>query len=303
MTLAYVVRSSSGMLLGNGALHGFVALTLSLVVGCAPFASADDVTVAPETTPAPGMQDGRTDDLASAPSTTDSSALTLTRIDPSNVTVGAAPRGLEMTLTGRGFANGSRVASGVDVWRALVVNDTTIKLTIPSDRLAVPGVLRLAVLSGVPETRSNELTLTVDGGASSLRLEPSSATARTTSGGSLSLVVHGEDFDPRSIVVFDGVDVPTTFQSATVLKAAVPDSLLGDPKQVAVVVRRASRVTSTQLFTVLTDEAGAALGTSCESRGRCSDTGMKVGECVGDFPSYRCGDDGCLTLVVSCWAF
>jgi len=250
-------------------------------------------------------------DPATLPPTTTGRAVTLTRIDPPSVRAGNGGRSLDVTLFGTGFSGGAQITLGGAAFATVVVNDLTVTATIPADRLSVPGATPISVLSGVPETRSNELSLVVvDASVALLELSPSSTVARGAGNvAPLTLSVRGGGFDPASVVVFDGTDVTTTFRSTTRVDATVPANLIGGPRRLHVVVRRAAGLTPAAAFTVVSSTGGSSSGggssssgggETCGNRGRCSDTGMKPGECVGDFPAYRCGSDGCLTLVPGC---
>lgn len=116
--------------------------------------------------------------------------------------------------------------------------------------------------------------------------------------------MRGEGFDPSSVVAIAGTDVPTTFDSPLSVHAEVPNRLLRTAGSREVVVRRAIGSTSPLVLTVKKKSSSGG-GTSggqvdCGSSQRCSDIGVKVGECFGDFPAYRCEADGCVHLVGGC---
>jgi hypothetical protein len=224
------------------------------------------------------------------------------RVDPASVRAGSVPQGLNLTIVGTGFAIGTQVAVGDAVLQGAVISDTTLSVMIPGDKLTGAGLLRIAAIGGTPQTRSNELTLTVfDALTSLVGLEPiSTAAHRSGATGTTAIVVRGTGFDGTSTVLFNGTEVSTTFESDTSLRAAVPNNLLSNPGQVNVVVRRAGDLTAPLVFTILAPTGSTGGTVSCGSRGRCSDTGLRTGECTGDFPGLRCGSDGCLSLDAAC---
>jgi hypothetical protein len=268
-----------------------------LLLACGRVNSPDDSTGDPATNPYPVEKDAT---LPTTPLTTPSSTTTLTSLAPATVVAGTAPRGLDVTITGTGIPADARLSIGPDILRGVVVNETTMQVVIPAHHLAATGLVKIAVLSE-QGARSNELTLSVvDAAAAAITLDPSSATARSSSTGTLSIKVQGSGFDPLSVVFFGESLLPTTFESATVLRASVPLSLLHEPRSIAVVVRHLSgQQTAPTTFTVRA-AAGTPQEIDCGGRGRCSDQALRTGECVGEFPIYQCQADGCMSLVPSC---
>jgi hypothetical protein len=115
----------------------------------------------------------------------------------------------------------------------------TVTISATDSEVAVPA-----------QTGTNTYTLVI--GPALASLSPSSAAAGS---GPLTMQVTGAGFDDGSIVVWTPrggkpVNLATTFQSATVLQATVPASLLTTAGAASVTVANASLMSSSLIFTI-----------------------------------------------------
>jgi hypothetical protein len=255
---------------------------------------------------------------ATPPATTNP---TITSVSPSSVPVGAPPSGLTLTLTGTNFAAGLQVAVGNEMVAATVQSPTSLTFIAPADKLAVAGTVPLAVVSGPASTssttpatpstsqlRSNEVMLTVGGATSTsgalTSLNPSFAPQTRDGNGSMVLTVTGSAFDPTSVIVFNGTDIPTILVDTSTLRGNLPNALLFNPGQVNVAVRRAAILTAPLPFLI----GGSGPSQTCQMT--CDQLGLFPGQCTNvgginigfgpiDFgglfgQDVQCGFDGCV---------
>ncbi|HSO35117.1 MAG TPA: IPT/TIG domain-containing protein [Labilithrix sp.] len=149
-------------------------------------------------------------------------APTLASISPDAITVGNAPNGVELTLSGTRFAAGSQVnVAGTNIV-ANVLSPEQLKVQVPADKVKLVAALRITVLAK-PGLESNALSFTV--------ANPTSVTIATLTPSSIVLVAGGTDvpvsvtgtgFTTQSVIRFNGAALPTTFASATSLSATIP---------------------------------------------------------------------------------
>lgn len=149
-------------------------------------------------------------------------APTLASLLPDAVTVGQSPNGVELTLTGTRFAAGSQVDIAGTKLPATVVSAERITVQVPADKVKQVGALRIAVVAK-PGLESNPLSFTVS--------NPTSVTIATLAPASVvlgeaavdvPLSVTGTGYTEQSVIRFNGATLPTTFSSATALKATIP---------------------------------------------------------------------------------
>ena len=149
-------------------------------------------------------------------------APTLASLLPDAVTIGQSPNGVEVTLTGTRFAVGSQVDVGGVKLPATVLSGEQIKVQIPGDQVRAAGALRIAVVAK-PGLQSNALSFTV--------ANPTTVTISSLAPASvilglqnadIPLTVTGSGYTAQSVVRFNGAALPTTFTSATSLRATIP---------------------------------------------------------------------------------
>jgi hypothetical protein len=241
-------------------------------------------------------------DTTPTPPTTN---MTLTKIDPPSVGIGAAPTGLQVTLTGTNFASGARVSIAGNLTQATFVDAQTLRVMVPGDKLAVQGNVPIAVVSAT-DARTNELSLAVGTGTGTGGLISLNPTGSPLGVQSVVIQVTGSAFDTTSVVVFDNSDVSTQLVNATTLRAVVPGFLLRGAGQVNVAVRKGGVLTSPLPFSV-----GGTGGNGGFCQMSCQEVGLFPGECAssgGGFPfdffgidfgglfgsKVQCGFDGCI---------
>ncbi len=97
------------------------------------------------------------------------------------------------------------------------------------DRVSAPAVFQI-----LPARKAGEV-------AAIKELYPPSSKAGTPFGvqpdGRWALGIAGTGFDPKSVVMFDGVELRTVFQSPVAIVAFVPPEMVASPRRVKVVVR------------------------------------------------------------------
>ncbi|HEX2203194.1 MAG TPA: IPT/TIG domain-containing protein [Longimicrobium sp.] len=146
-------------------------------------------------------------------------APTLAALSIDTITVGRD--GVEVALTGTGFAEGSRVRwNGADRPTAFV-GPTRLVLTVPAADLQAAGPVQVAVLNPAPGGGTSAArTLTVLNPVPVVELLP--VQGGREDGPGFALTVHGRGFVEGSVVRWNGADRPTTFRGPTRLVAEVP---------------------------------------------------------------------------------
>ncbi len=161
-------------------------------------------------------------------------AVTLTALSPSTVLAGSQAT-LALTLTGTGFTQVSKVLFNGAALVTTYSSPTQLLATLLPTAFPLPGDYPVAVSQPPP-----------GGGVSAplpfhvINPVPTLATLSTdhaTAGApALSLTVSGAGFSGLSQVLFDGVGVSTTFQTATSLQATLPAAKLAVAGPIAVSV-------------------------------------------------------------------
>lgn len=167
----------------------------------------------------------------------------LSAIAPDAVTIGTAPQGLDVTITGTRFATGAQAELAGAPVATTVISATQLSVRIPADRIAASGVLRVLVFAK-PGAPSNPLSFTVANPSSVVisQLTPAVATIGAT--GPITLSVTGSGFVPSSLVKFNGSALATTFTSATQLSAAIPADAFLDAGKYGVTVSSSGDIVS-----------------------------------------------------------
>ena len=149
-------------------------------------------------------------------------APTLASLLPDAITVGQSPSGVELTLTGTRFAAGSQVDLAGTKLPATVVNAERITVQVPADKVKQVGALRISVVAK-PGLESNPLSFTVSNPTSVTiaSLTPANVVLGDASA-DVPLSVTGTGYTEQSVIRFNGAALPTTFTSATALKATIP---------------------------------------------------------------------------------
>ncbi len=169
-------------------------------------------------------------------------APTLTAVTPDSVTVGEAPAGVALTLTGTRFVAGATVDLAGTSLPATLTSPTSLTVEVPGAQLAAAGMLQLSVVSPSAGP-SNALTFTVANPTSVSIAALAPATALVGSS-TVALTLTGAGFIATSTVRFNGAALPTTFRSATELGATIPAAALADPGRFGVTVANGADVLS-----------------------------------------------------------
>jgi len=168
---------------------------------------------------------------------------TLSSIAPDAVTIGTAPQGVDVTITGTRFAAGAQVELAGATVPATLVSATQLTVRIPAARMIASGVFRVVVFAK-PGAPSNPLTFTVANPSSVVisQLTPAVATIGATGPTTLSII--GSGFVPSSLVKFNGSALATTFTSATQLSATIPADAFLDAGRYGVTVSSGGDIVS-----------------------------------------------------------
>jgi hypothetical protein len=215
-------------------------------------------------------------------------APTLTAIAPDAVTVGTAPQGLDVIVTGKGFVAGTQVDLAGTLLPATVLSATQLAVRVPADRMSASGIFRVTIITK-PGSVSNPLDFTVANPTSIVvtTIAPASATVGDAS--PLALTVTGSGFVPTSVVRFNGASLTTTFTSSTQLAATITASSLVDAGKFGVTVVNGADVMSLPVSFEVRAAPVADAGTSGGSGGASSGGASSGGNpaCV-----YQCADYG-----------
>jgi hypothetical protein len=141
---------------------------------------------------------------------------TETSISPTSAVEGSAA--VALTVNGTNFFSDSYVEFNGIKLTTTFVNSSQLKATIPAADLKMPGSYSVVVFTPTPGGgTSNSILFTVTGPRIT-SLSPASAIAR---GAGFTLIVNGVGFVTTSVVYWNTTALPTTYVSATQLKATV----------------------------------------------------------------------------------
>ena len=274
-----------------------LVFSLGVVAGC-----ADEIPNSPllqggagPKKPDGGAGTGKTSPTApTAPASTpagpaggsSSGAPALTAITPDAVTVGTAPQGVDVTITGKGFAAGTQVDLAGTMLAATILSTTQLAVHVPADHTLASGVFRITIVSKAG-TVSNPLTFTVANPTSVAiaKLVPATATAGDAT--AIALSVTGSGFVPSSVVRFNGASLTTTFTSATELAAMIPANAFLEAGKYGVTVANGGDVMSLPIAFDVKAAAVADAGTGTTDTGGTSGASTGNPACV-----YQCADYG-----------
>lgn len=148
---------------------------------------------------------------------------TASLLSPSSASAGSSA--FTLTVTGTGFVSGSSVVRWGGV--ALVttfISSTTLEASVPAANVLSAGTASITVFTSTPGGgTSNALTFTTNAAPNPVPtisgLTPSSAGSGAAQ---FSMSVTGANFVAGSVVRWSGIDLVTTYDSATSLTATVP---------------------------------------------------------------------------------
>lgn len=154
-------------------------------------------------------------------------------LSPSSAPVGAAPTAV--TVTGIGFFITSQITFDNAPAATTYVDPTHVKATLTAAQLASAGAISVRVVNSTPGGgTSSALSFSVQNGVPSLgALSPPSVVAGSPD---RTITLTGTGFVPTSTVSSNGVNVMTSYVSATQLTAVIPSSHLLYAGSVAITV-------------------------------------------------------------------
>ncbi len=161
---------------------------------------------------------------------------TITSLNPTSVAAGAPS--FNLTVDGSGFVPASQVHWNGTAVSTTFVSGTRLTASLPSQ--PAPATASITVVNP-GSSPSNALTFTVTTPATPTisNISPATAVARSPA---FTLTVIGSNFLAVSIVTWNGVGLPTTFISPTLLTAQVAASSIATPGTASVSVVSANGV-------------------------------------------------------------
>lgn len=166
-------------------------------------------------------------------------------------TAPAGGSGVTITATGVGFVPADVVyfnASGPQ-WPLVTtfVNSTTLSAVVPAAALANAVSATVYVINSVPGTgASGVLPFTI--ASSALSVTSATPAVVAAGGATFPLTITGSGFVSGAVVNWSGTPLTTTYQSATLLNATVPASLVSTSGKYLVTVTNPGGVVSTNNF-------------------------------------------------------
>lgn len=170
----------------------------------------------------------------SAPPPTPPPSVVLTTLAPNTAVAGNED--LIVTATGSGYTTASVLKWNGTALTTNYVSTTSLTGTIPAADLTSPGTFSVTVTDASSADAGSavvQFTVTSQTAPTIVSLAPSTVTA---GGVDFQLTVTGTNFAPAGKVLWNGVAIPTTFDSATQLTAQVTASQIAAVGNVAVTV-------------------------------------------------------------------
>jgi hypothetical protein len=145
-------------------------------------------------------------------------------VSPNFAVAGSAA--LTVTASGSSFVPSSTIEWNGVVLPTTYVSGTSLTAQIPASDLSFLGTAAVAVLNPAPGGGSSDplsfvISTPPNPAPNAISLSPSSATA---GGPAVTLTVIGTQFISSSQVVWNGIQVPTTYVTGTLLTAQIPSS-------------------------------------------------------------------------------
>jgi hypothetical protein len=157
---------------------------------------------------------------------------TLASISPDAVTIGSA---FTLAATGTHFVSGAQLYWN-DVPRSTtVLSATSLRSEVGASEIASPGTVTVRVVNpGSGGASAETATLRVRGVLPQIAsLVPNTASVASAA---FTLTVNGTNFSPGMVVLWNGQPRPTSFQSTTLMTAAIPSTDLAAIGNVQVTV-------------------------------------------------------------------
>ncbi len=157
--------------------------------------------------------------------------LLLTALEPASRAAGGPA--FSLAATGTGFVPGTVLRfNGVPIPTSYI-SQTRLQATVPAALFAAPGIATI-VAANPDGAVSGPLPFTILSGPQIQFLSPPSVPA---AGRAFSLTVVGSGFASEAVVLWDGTALATEQVSSAQLTAAVPASLIAQPRTVNIAVR------------------------------------------------------------------
>lgn len=153
----------------------------------------------------------------------------LNSVSPPAATAGGAA--FTLTANGSGFASDALVEWNGTALATTLVNATQLTAPVSADLIASAASIQITVVSG--GVTSNALTFEVASGPALTALSPGGAIA---GGVPFTVTLTGTGFTSAATAQWNGVNLATSFVSATQLTAAVPASLIAVPSTAQITV-------------------------------------------------------------------
>ena len=179
----------------------------------------------------------------------------VSNIGPANAPVGSG--GFTLTVTGANFLTSSVIEFGGTQLTPETFSPTQLTATVPASSLNVAGAIQVSVQNGSGATAavSTALTFTVYANYQTPTVSSVSPPSGPASGAAFTLSVTGTNFTTASVVYWNGVALPTTFVSDTVLQAAVPAADIASGGSVSITVSNPGATGIVFTALELTDQA------------------------------------------------
>ncbi|MFN0124907.1 MAG: hypothetical protein ACKV2V_30755 [Blastocatellia bacterium] len=177
-------------------------------------------------TPAPGG--GNSNDVTFTITETNPLPV-ISAVSPDSVIAGAAS--LTLTVTGSNFVNGAALLWNDVARPTTYVSPTQLTAAIPGSDLTTTGAFNVNVRNPAPGGGlSGALTVNVTPPPNPLpAITAIAPVSNVVFGNDFTLTVNGSDFVPVSVIRWNGSDRPTTYVSATQVRAVIPELDLGAP--------------------------------------------------------------------------
>ena len=152
-------------------------------------------------------------------------------LSPSSVAAGAP--GFTLTVTGANFQSSSQVLWNGSARQTTYTSDSQLTAQITVADVASSGTVNVEVATG--SARSSPLPFTITSLAS-LSFDQVSPHQVTAGGGSFYVSAIGDGFTASSAIAWNGTSLPTTYVSATLLRALVPAAQITSIGSVSITV-------------------------------------------------------------------
>jgi outer membrane protein assembly factor BamB len=171
---------------------------------------------------------------SSSPTPPPSLSVILTTLAPNTAVAGSAD--LIVTASGSGYTTSSVLKWNGAALTTNFVSATSLTATIPASDLATPGSISVTVADssgGDAGSAVVQFTISDQTAPTIVSLAPSTLSA---GGADFQLTITGTNYAPTAKVLWNGIAIPTTFDSATQLTAQVTAAQIAVVASVAVTV-------------------------------------------------------------------